>query len=59
MPAFSRWLAALALVVLAIVAPAETATAFYSPFFGKDGDNWKPTARMADWSYAGYKGELR
>lgn len=29
---------------------------YFSPFFGKNGELWRPTSRMADWSYAGYMG---
>ncbi|EFN53344.1 hypothetical protein CHLNCDRAFT_137072 [Chlorella variabilis] len=35
--------------------PASS-NAFYSPFFGRNGEMWSPRARLADWSYAGYMG---
>lgn len=47
------WVAAFAALLLALAARPATAQAQYSKAWGVNGELWRPTGRLSDWSYAG------
>lgn len=52
-PPLPLWAAAFAALLLALAVRPAAAQAQYSNAWGVNGELWRPTGRLSDWSYAG------